>query len=152
MQELGDTYISKICKINFQIVKWNNSTDDMQMNEVYKSENGSLTVEIEELTDLVTIKFIGQSLDLQPGLFLNPIFEKHIINNDKEIVMDFVQLRSLSSPTLSPVIQTLNRANGGSRKAQVIYNSDYDWQVTTFTAFEVYAKPEQIVISGTHGE
>jgi len=122
------------------------------MNEEYKNENGSLTLEIEESAEVVTIKFIGQSLDLQPGLFLMPIFEKHVVNNEKEIIMDFVQLRSLSSPTLSPVIQTLNRANGGNRKAQIIYNADYDWQKTTFTAFEVYAKPGQIIISGTHGD
>ena len=113
----------------------------------YKSENGSLVIDIEELPEIVTVKFVGQSVEMQPGQFLSPIFEKHVLNNDKDIVMDFVHLRSLTSPTLGPVIQVLNRASEGSRKVKVIYNSDFDWQETTFTAFKVYEKSDQVVIA-----
>ena len=121
---------------------------NIPMVKEYISNDGALVIEVDASEEAVTLKWIGRSADLQPAKFILPIFEEHILNNEKSIVLDFVHLEYFNSPTLAPIIQVLNLAKEGSKKIKIIYNSEYEWQLKTFSAFKVFEKPDQIFISG----
>jgi len=114
----------------------------------YSSAKGDLVIQVEDSPETVIMKWIGQSTEFQPSDFLSPIFEKHIHNNQKKVVIDLCRLEYFTSPSLAPIIKLLETANEGSRKARLIYNSDYDWQVKIFDAFNVFNKPDQVFVVG----
>ena len=73
--------------------------------EVYISENNLLTIEIKESAEEVNFNWKGKSTGTDPAIYLTPIFDKHIFNNQKTIEMNFFEFEYLTPSRVTTLIR-----------------------------------------------
>lgn len=116
------------------------------MKNEYSTDNGQLTISIEENDLAIILKWHGKSTSLYPSDFLDPVFEEVLAKN-KKIIMDFSRLIFITSSTLTPIIKLLDKIKNGSGEIELQYKENIDWQFLTFSAFAVFSECGRIKIT-----
>jgi hypothetical protein len=117
--------------------------------ETYKSS--MLTLEIEEDDASVNIKWLGKSVDREPGVFIIPIMTKVLerSSDTKKVIMDFCALEFMNSSTFTPVSKILESAKAGNTQLQILYKQSVNWQELSFSALRIFeTRDKRIEITG----
>lgn len=115
--------------------------------------NGSLTVEVTESPEAVTIIWLGKSISRKPSTFLTPILTDALstaTQAEKTVVIDFRKLQYMNSSSITPVIKILERAKRGTVPVRILYDQSQRWQDLSFSALEIFeTRDNRIEIRGT---
>jgi len=117
------------------------------MSKSYTSENGFLTLNLEESEDTVLVRWSGRSTSLYPYDFLKPIFNDVLAFN-KKIVMNFVKVDLVTSSTLTPLVELLEIIKNGDWQIELQFDSGIEWQELTFSALAVFSQCDRIHLNG----
>ena len=98
--------------------------------------NNSLSLEIDEQADQISVKWLGRSGDREPSIFLKPIFED-LLSKNKKIIFDFKSLEFMNSSTVTPVIKVIDIIKSKEGEILIIFSKDTKWQELSFTAMEI---------------
>jgi len=100
-----------------------------------------LSIEVCETDTSIDVKWLGKSVDRQPGKFISPILVKVLdmaSSVNKRIVMDFRELDYMNSSTITPIIKVLERAKNGKAQISILYKQSLKWQELNFSALEIF--------------
>ncbi len=114
-------------------------------------KNNLLTIEIEEDESSVYMKWLGKSVDREPGAFLIPILSKAIGSGTggKRVVFDFCNLEFMNSSTITPISKIMETAKNGICHLQIIYMRSINWQELSFSALRIFeTRDKRIEITG----
>ena len=119
-------------------------------NHLYNGD--SLTLEKEETDTEIKIKWLGKSIDREPGKVLNPIFYNLIIegkNKNKRIIMSFSELNYMNSSTIMSISKFLERGKDNDSKITIQYDNERRWQKLSFNAMQIFkTDDDRIVFEG----
>lgn len=125
----------------------------MKHKEVF--QNKTFNIELVENDIVLYLLLKGRSIDREPSLFMQPIFDKvleKIKNDEKEIIIDVRDLLYMVSSTITPIIRLLEKARQNSFCVTVLYWDDIKWQKTNFSALNIFAtEDESITVKGILG-
>jgi len=103
-----------------------------------------LTIEIENKNNEIIMYWIGKSYNNE----LLPILKKYLeefiekFNNEykeKELKINFKKLELLNSSNIPTIITLITNVEKNKIKTQVIFNSNWEWQESTFTIIKKLA-------------
>jgi hypothetical protein len=117
--------------------------------EIYKSS--MLTLEVEEDDASIIIKWLGKSVDREPGVFIIPIMTKVMerSSDTKKVIMDFCALEFMNSSTFTPVSKIMETAKAGNIQLQILYKQSVNWQELSFSALRIFeTRDKRIEITG----
>lgn len=117
--------------------------------ETFKSN--LLTIEIAEDDSSINIKWLGKSIDREPGVFVIPIITEAMErgSDSRKIIMDFRSLEFMNSSSITPISKILEIAKGGSCRLQILYNKSANWQELSFSALKIFeTRDKRIEITG----
>jgi len=111
-----------------------------------------LKIEVDEDDSAIYIKWLGKSVDREPGAFVIPILSNAIEKGSagkKRVVMDFCSLEFMNSSTITPVSKIMETAKGGDCHLQIIYTRSINWQELSFSALRIFeTRDKRIEITG----
>lgn len=100
-----------------------------------------LTIEVVDEPERIVLHWLGRSVQRNPGDFLIPILTKALqqgLDGNKPLVWDFQELQHMNSSTITPIIKSLQIANRGAHRVQVLYRKEKKWQDLSFSALKVF--------------
>jgi len=103
--------------------------------------NNQLTLEVQEHSDTINVKWTGKSIDRDPAEFLTPVLVRVVkksSDQSKRIVFDFKELSYMNSSTITPIIKILERGRRGTTPITVQYDDKKRWQDLTFSALKIF--------------
>lgn len=103
--------------------------------------SSALTIEITDTENQVYIKWLGKSIDRNPGKFITPILANVLMQGGdgrKQIVLDFRAIEYMNSSTITPVIKVLERAKSSTARMSVRYDQTAKWQDLIFSALRIF--------------
>lgn len=109
-------------------------------------QQNSLTLELNDDADAVSLVWSGRSTVREPGAFIVPVLARALElgrSSDKPLVLDFRAMAYMNSSTITPIIRLLGKATRTVNKVRVVYRKDLKWQELSFTALEVFQTPDQ---------
>lgn len=122
------------------------------MGTLEKYQSNLLTIEVEEDTAAINVRWIGKSADRTPGVFINPILNDALTKcsaTNKELCMNFQDLEFMNSSSIAPIVKILDRAKRGTNKVSILYRKSLNWQELSFSALVVFqTKDDRIQIKG----
>ncbi len=117
--------------------------------ETHKSS--MLTLEIEENDASVIVKWLGKSVDREPGVFIIPIISEVLerSSDTKKVIMDFCSLEFMNSSTITPISKIMETAKAGNTHLQILYKQSVNWQELSFSALKIFeTRDKRIEITG----
>ncbi len=122
----------------------------MEHKEEFK--NDLFTIEFIEKENILYLFLKGRSVDRNPAVFMQPIFEKalkEVMTKGYELIIDVQDLEFMVSSTVAPIIKLLGRANQNLLHVTVSYKNNIKWQKVNFSALRVFATgDERIKVKG----
>ena len=106
----------------------------------------TLTLELHDESEAISLVWSGRSTGREPGLFIVPVLSRAVElgrAQNKPLVLDFQSMAYMNSSTITPIIRLLGKAMRTLNKVRVIYRKDLKWQELSFTALEVFQTPDQ---------
>jgi hypothetical protein len=111
-----------------------------------------LTLEVVETGADIEVRWLGKSVQRNPGKFIIPTLAevmKRATDENRPVVWDFRQLEYMNSSTVTPVIKMLETAKRGSGKVKLIYSKIKKWQDLSFSALRIFeTKDGRIQVTG----
>ena len=117
--------------------------------ETYK--NNMLRIEVEEDESTIYIKWLGKSVDREPGIFVTPILSRAIEKGEggKKVIMDFCNLEFMNSSTITPISKIMESAKSGNCRLSILYTQSINWQELSFSALKIFETSDRrIEIAG----
>jgi hypothetical protein len=111
--------------------------------------NKTLSLEVHDGTDDISIYWKGKSTEREPGIFLNPILSEALergLKENKKIIMDFQQLEFMNSSTVTPVAKMLEKGKENKNKITIFYSRGKKWQELSFSALRVFETGDNNII------
>lgn len=119
------------------------------MSEIESHQENRLKIEVAYKETHILIKWMGESREREPAIYLTPIFDAiYARNNAKPLIMDFTQFDYMNSSTVTPIVKQLERAKKEKRKISIQYKKGLKWQELSFAALKVFNIPGLIEIIG----
>lgn len=122
----------------------------MEQPEIF--ESNLLKITLQEIENIIEVKWDGKSTERDPSGFITPILLNVLewsSNDSKAIRMDFTTLEYMNSSTITPIIKILERAKRGNNYLTIIYKKSLKWQDLSFSALEIFQTQDQrVVIKG----
>lgn len=116
-------------------------------NHLYNGEQ--LKLEKEETDTDIKIKWLGKSIDREPGKILNPIFLDLIMegrNKNKRIIMSFYELKYMNSSTIMSISKFLERGRDTDSKITVQFDDQRRWQKLSFNAMQIFKTNDDRIV------
>ena len=107
-----------------------------------------LRIEVCDRDQGIEVKWLGKSIQREPGRFLTPLLGQVIDashESNKPIVLDFRGLGFMNSSTITPVIKVLDRAKKGAVKLTLLYDKSSNWQDLNFSALRIFETEDRRV-------
>jgi len=115
-------------------------------------ENEQLKLEISDEPDVITVKWLGKSIERDPAKFLNPVLKEifETANSGrKSILMDFRNLEYMNSSTITPIVKILAETGRDVVKVSIIYSKMLRWQDISFSALKIFkVKDSRVEVRG----
>ncbi len=122
----------------------------MKHKEEFK--NDLFTIELMEKEGVLYLFLKGKSVDRNPAVFMQPIFDKvlkEVTTKEYELIIDVQYLEFMVSSTVTPIIKLLGKANQHFLRVTVLYQNRVKWQKVNFSALRVFAtEDERIKVKG----
>lgn len=100
-------------------------------------EQGELKINVRQGNQQIILSFSGRSDSPAPGQFLNPYFNKVVEEIDQELVLEFMDIKFINSPTMPPLMFFFLNLERKGIKTTLYYDKDSRWQTATFKAFKI---------------
>ena len=100
-----------------------------------------LVLESNEIERAIELKWLGKSVEREPGKILNPIFSDLLMQGKKEnkrIIVDFSFLDYMNSSTIMTISKFLEKGKDSENQITVRYNSSRRWQKMSFNALKIF--------------
>ncbi len=115
--------------------------------------NDDLSLEITETDTTFEIRWLGKSIDREPGKFLNQILSNLLMEgkkNSKRLVLDFHDLSYMNSSTIMTISKFLENGNDGNNDITIKYDIERRWQKLSFNALKIFqTKDDTILFEGS---
>jgi hypothetical protein len=119
----------------------------MSQKEIH--EDGKLKLEIIFDSQLIMVRWFGESKEREPIKFINPVFDKiYVKDSHSPLILDFTNLEYMNSSTVTPIVKQIERAKKQGRKLEIRYKKGLKWQELSFAALRVFVVPNQIEVNG----
>ncbi len=106
----------------------------MVTQEVYKNESGKLIIKVNEEGSTVKIDWEGESTDIKPSQFLEPVFKEIFTDVSKNYVVDLTRLKYMNSGTMNPLIRIFQQMEKAPGSLSLWYDAAKKWQELSFDA------------------
>ena len=106
----------------------------------------TLTLELHDESEAISLVWSGRSTGREPGLFIVPVLSRAVElgrAQNKPLVLDFQSMAYMNSSTITPIIRLLGKAMRSMNKVRIVYKKELKWQELSFTALEVFQTPDQ---------
>ncbi|MDP3151952.1 MAG: hypothetical protein Q8N23_04745 [Archangium sp.] len=106
----------------------------------------TLTLELHDEGEAISLVWSGRSSSREPGVFIVPVLSRALElgrSQNKPLLLDFQSMAYMNSSTITPIIRLLGKAMRTANKVCVIYKKELKWQELSFTALEVFQTPDQ---------
>jgi hypothetical protein len=102
-------------------------------------QNNDLSIDMTESSDVVSLVWIGKSIEREPVTFIAPILVEALkrSGNEKRLVMDFEKLDYMNSSTITPILRILNEIKLSAQSIRILYSKAKRWQDLSFSALKV---------------
>jgi len=110
----------------------------MAIKPEYTNETKELILKVSESGDTITIKWLGRSTEVNPGIFLGEVFDEVFSDDSKKVVMNFVELQYMNSSTITPLISVLEKIKNGTGSCILEYSDSLKWQELSFGALHLF--------------
>ena len=100
-----------------------------------------LDIKIIKKNSEITMKWLGKSRDKEVSIMLNDYLKeaaKELTN--ESIIIDLLELQSISSSTFIPIVDFINKLERANIKGQLIFNKSSQWQSAIFKMIENVTK------------
>ncbi|MBP9885989.1 MAG: hypothetical protein KBF93_06815 [Leptospiraceae bacterium] len=111
----------------------------MEKTQIFKEEK--LEIQVEELQNLIKVRWLGQCTLRNPSQFLMPILNDQLticIKNSKRLVLDFTKTNQMNSSGVIPIIQILKKVKDNRGSVQVLYNNLERWQTVLIGELKLF--------------
>ncbi|MES0489352.1 MAG: hypothetical protein ABUK01_05125 [Leptospirales bacterium] len=110
----------------------------MAIQPEYKNEAEDLTLQVSEEGNTITVKWLGRSTEINPGIFLGPVFNDIFSDESKTVIMNFEELTYMNSSTITPLISVLEKIKNGTGSCILQYSDSLKWQELSFGALHLF--------------
>ncbi|MBF0120152.1 MAG: hypothetical protein HQK79_15060 [Desulfobacterales bacterium] len=113
-------------------------------------DTGSLKINLKQNGNKVTMTWEGESDSRNPMIILTPYFDNLLPElNEKELIIDYTQLKYMNSSTVAPIIQFVKKIDNFQINTIILYDGNSKWQTASFKALQTLsAKMKYITVKG----
>ena len=101
-----------------------------------KMTMNDLTLSVDNSTDTVVMKWIGECSEIDPHESLVPFLNESLTLVQNQIIIQFQELTFMNSSIIHPLILFIKNLHQRNVKIQLQYDKNSSWQISSFKTFK----------------